>query len=237
MIAIVDYGMGNLRSVQKAFERVGFSAAVTSSPEDVRQARGVVVPGVGAFGKAMENLERLGLADAVVEAVREGKPYLGICLGYQLLFESSEERFGEGAAAACGGRSGGAEGDPGAGGGSEARGTGGGREPAGLGLLKGKVRRFPAGVRKVPQIGWNQVRRARETPLFEGVADGSYVYFVHSYFPVPADPGVVAATTEYGVEFASAVCAGHIWAVQFHPEKSSRVGLAILANFGRAVER
>lgn len=183
MIAIVDYGMGNLRSVQKAFERVGFSAAVTSSPEDVRQARGVVVPGVGAFGKAMENLERLGLADAVVE------------------------------------------------------GTGGGREPAGLGLLKGKVRRFPAGVRKVPQIGWNQVRRARETPLFEGVADGSYVYFVHSYFPVPADPGVVAATTEYGVEFASAVCAGHIWAVQFHPEKSSRVGLAILANFGRAVER
>ena len=104
-------------------------------------------------------------------------------------------------------------------------------------MPRSSVRRFPAGVRKVPQIGWNQVRRARETPLFEGVADGSYVYFVHSYFPVPADPGVVAATTEYGVEFASAVCAGHIWAVQFHPEKSSRVGLAILANFGRAVER
>lgn len=207
MIAIIDYGMGNLRSVQKALERSGVEAAVTSSAEDVRRARGIVLPGVGAFGKAMENLDRLGLSEVIIEDVRRGKPFLGICLGYQLLFESSEERFGEGAG-----------------------------EPAGLGILKGKVCRFPRWV-KVPQIGWNQLRLVKETELFRGVSDGDYAYFVHSYFPVPEDRTIVAATTEYGVEFASAIAVDNIWAVQFHPEKSSRVGLTILANFAEAVQR
>jgi len=205
MIAIIDYGMGNLRSVQKALERVGAEAVVTASPEEVRRARGIVLPGVGAFGKAMENLRRLGLAEVIADDVRQGKPFLGICLGYQLLFESSEELF-EGEA----------------------------EEPTGLGILKGKVCRFPRSL-KVPEIGWNQLRIVRETSLFNGVADGDYAYFLHSYFPVPEDDSIVAAWTEYGVEFASAISVDTIWAVQFHPEKSSRVGLAILANFAEAV--
>lgn len=215
MIAIVDYGMGNLRSVQKALERVGGEAVVTSTPADLARARGIVLPGVGAFGKAMENLERLGLVDVLVEEVRRGKPFLGICLGYQLLFEASEESFADESPAERGRSA---------------------EETRGLGILKGKVRRFPAGL-KVPQIGWNQVRLAKESELFAGVADGDYVYFLHSYFPEPEERSIIAATTEYGVEFASAVDVENIWAVQFHPEKSSRVGLALLANFAGAVDQ
>lgn len=213
MIAVVDYEMGNLRNVQNALEKVGGEVVVTSSPAEVKAARGIVLPGVGAFGKAMENLERLGLAGAIVDEVRAGKPFLGICLGYQLLFDSSEERFDAGLAEGDGSFS---------------------REIPGLGIVRGRVRRFPGGM-KVPQIGWNQVRLVPECPLFQGVADGAYVYFLHSYFPEPEDSTIVAATTHYGVEFASAVAVDNIWAVQFHPEKSGDVGLTLLSNFARAV--
>lgn len=205
MIAIVDYGMGNLHNVQKAFEYLGVEATVTSDPRQVRRAGGVVLPGVGAFGKARENLRALGLDEAILGALDEGRPFLGICLGLQLLFDASEERFGPD--------------EP---------------EPAGLGLFPGKVRRLPAG-NKVPQIGWNQLNIARRERLFAGVPDGAFAYFVHSYYVDPADPQVTACTTEYGVEFASAVEKGLVMAVQFHPEKSGSVGLKILRNFAGVV--
>ncbi len=236
-IAIVDYGMGNLRSVQKGFERVGVEAQVTSDPRQVRRAPAVVLPGVGAFATAMANLERTGLAEAVLACVQAGKPLLGICLGLQLLFEESEERFAPPGGATAGwplaGRMAAAELAAAA---TATDGAEGQPLPRGLGLLRGRVRRLPAGL-KVPQIGWNQIRRRGEPPLFAGIPDGSYVYFVHSYYVDPVDPGVVATTTEYGLEFCSSVWAGNLHAIQFHPEKSSRVGLAILRNFGRVVAR
>lgn len=205
MIAIIDYGAGNLRSVEKAFQHVGVPAAVTSKKEDIKNARGIVLPGVGAFGRAMENLHRSGLDEVVKEAIAGGKPFLGICLGLQLLFTESEEGFG-------------------------------GREfPRGLDILSGRVRRFPAGL-KVPQIGWNQLHFRRRVPLFAGVEEGAYVYFVHSYYVEPADEAVVATTTDYGIDFVSSVAWKNVWAIQFHPEKSSRVGLRILRNFGEWVK-
>jgi glutamine amidotransferase len=201
-LAIVDYGMGNLRSVQKAFARLGRAAEVTRDPERIAAAPGVVLPGVGAFGACMTNLRGLGLAEPVVHAIRAGVPFLGICLGMQLLFEESEE-FGP---------------------------------VAGLGILPGRVVRFPAHAElKVPHMGWNQVRIARSAPQLAGIADGSYVYFVHSYYPVPTDPSVIATTTAYGSEFASSVVRDHLFACQFHPEKSQRVGLRLLENFVRVV--
>lgn len=202
MIAIVDYGVGNLRSVQKAFEKVGCAAYVTDSPERLRAARAVVLPGVGAFARAMENLRASGLDAAVTERIRARVPFLGICLGLQLLFEESEESFGDGV------------------------------RPRGLGVLPGAVRRFPAS-QKVPQIGWNAVRQARPSPLWAGVTDGAYAYFVHSYYADPADPGVVSGVALYGFDFCAALSVGNVHAIQFHPEKSSQVGLQILANFGR----
>ena len=195
MIVIVDYGMGNLRSVQKAFERVGYEAVITSSPQDVRQASGVVLPGVGAFGEAMANLERCGLVEPLCEAAAT-RPFLGICLGQQLLFDSSEEM---------------------------------GRH-RGLGILPGRVVRF-AGSLKVPHIGWNQLHIVQPSPLLVGVADGAFAYFVHSYYVVPSDPTVIVAQTEYGVSFASIVGRGQLFGLQFHPEKSQKVGLTMLANF------
>lgn len=201
MIAIIDYGMGNLRSVEKALAHVGAQAAVTQDPEVLEKATGVVLPGVGAFAQAMDNLKAAGLVEPIRRAIASGKPFLGICLGLQLLFETSEERFGDDAAL-----------------------------PRGLGIVPGRVRRFPAGP-KVPQIGWNTLLFPKATRLFAGVDEGSYVYFVHSYYAEPADPAVVAAVTEYGIEYCSAVEAGNVMAVQFHPEKSSRVGLQILSNF------
>ena len=212
MIAIVDYGMGNLRSVHKGFERVGFPAVVTQDPRLIRKASGLVVPGVGAFKKAMENLTELGLVEPVKEFIEAGRPFLGICLGLQLLFSESEE-FGV---------------------------------QSGLGILRGRVVRFPfyhAGSSpsgdslKVPNMGWNAVHISKQVPALDGVEDGAYFYFVHSYYPIPEDPEIVATTTDYGREFVSSVSRGNLFACQFHPEKSQRVGLRILKNFGARVQR
>ncbi|HEY8417629.1 MAG TPA: imidazole glycerol phosphate synthase subunit HisH [Limnochordales bacterium] len=201
MVAIIDYGMGNLRSVEKALAHVGAEAVITQDARLLEQAAGVVLPGVGAFGQAMDNLRAAGLIEPIHRAVRSGKPFLGICLGLQLLFDTSEERFAPDAPL-----------------------------PQGLGILRGRVLRFPGDL-KVPQIGWNTLRFPRPTRLFAGVEPGSHVYFVHSYYVAPDDPGVIAATTDYGIEYCSAVEADNVMAVQFHPEKSSRVGLQILRNF------
>jgi imidazole glycerol-phosphate synthase subunit HisH len=202
MIAIVDYGMGNLRSAQKGFEKAGHEAIVTDDPADIERAAAVVLPGVGAYADCYAGLEERGLIDPVKAAAASGKPFLGICVGMQLLFEGSEE----------------------------------GDCPKGLGILPGRVVRFPhdpTGVHKVPHMGWNQVTPApgASTPILEGL-EAPYVYFVHSYFPRPADPGVVLATAEHGVRFAAVVGRGNVVATQFHPEKSQDAGIAILRAFG-----
>lgn len=204
MITVIDYGMGNLRSVQKGFERVGFAARVTADPREVEKADRLVLPGVGAFRDCMANLRAGGFVEPILAHVAAGRPFLGICLGLQLLFTESEE-FGR---------------------------------HEGLDIIPGRVVRFPAGLReggeelKVPHMGWNQISIRRPAPLFRGIADGSAVYFVHSYYVDPADPAVAAAETEYGLSFCSAVWQDNIMAVQFHPEKSQQVGLQILKNFG-----
>ena len=200
-IAIVDYGVGNLRSVEKALAAVGARAAITSNPDDVAAAGAVVLPGVGAFGAAAANLRQSGLLPLVLESIAAGKPFLGICVGMQLLYEYSEELYG-------------------------------GKIARGLGLLPGAVRLFPPGL-KTPQIGWNQLELRQESPLFKGIDGGSYVYFVHSYYCDPADKQDTAAETEYGITYCSSVIHKNIAAIQFHPEKSSVVGLAILRNFWR----
>jgi glutamine amidotransferase len=196
MIAIVDYGMSNLRNVQRAFEYVGTKAVVTAHRETIETASAVVLPGVGAFGKAMANLERAGLVDVIRQVIAQGRPFLGICLGMQLLFEESEEMGVH----------------------------------QGLGVFKGRVRRFGVNL-KVPHMGWNQIRIRQPTPLLRGVADGSYVYFVHSYHVEPADPRIVLATTDYGIDYASMIGRDAVYGIQFHPEKSQDVGLTILHNF------
>lgn len=203
-IAIVDYGMGNLRSVAKALERVGAAAEITRDAEVIARAPGVVLPGVGAFGACMENLRAYGLVDVVRRVVERGVPFLGICLGLQLLFEESEE-FGP---------------------------------VAGIGVLRGRCVRFrPAGADlRVPHMGWNQIGKRRETAVLAGIDDGAFVYFVHSYYVEPRDPAIVAAVTDYGGEFVSAIAQGALFACQFHPEKSQRIGLRILENFSAAVQ-
>jgi glutamine amidotransferase len=201
-LAVVDYGMGNLRSVQKAFERLGWPADVTSDAQAIGRAPGVVLPGVGAFGACMRNLEEYRLVDVVRRVLDEARPFLGICLGMQLLFEDSDE-FG--------------------------------RVP-GLGVLPGRVRRFPAAPdRKVPHMGWNQLEIRRAHPGLEGIGEGAYVYFVHSYFVEADDERDVVTTTPYGVDFVSCVARDHLLASQFHPEKSQQVGLRLLDNFVRNV--
>jgi glutamine amidotransferase len=202
MIAIIDYGVGNLRSVEKAFAHLGFPAFITANPKEVLAAERVVLPGVGAFGKSMESLERAEMVPVVRKIIASGRPFLGICLGLQLLFDESAEVFG-------------------------------GRETSfkGLGIFSGKVLRFPAGDLKVPQIGWNQLRIAKESPFLQGVPDGSYTYFVHSYYVKPQDKSIVACTTQYGIEYCSGIVRDNLAAFQFHPEKSSVVGLKILRNF------
>ena len=204
MIAIIDYGMGNLRSVQKGFEKVGFEAVVTADPKLVLEADRVVLPGVGAFRDCIRNLEEGGFIEPILRVVRDGRPFLGICLGLQLLFTESEEfglhkgldiipgrvvRFPEGM-------------------------TEGGEKLA------------------VPHMGWNQLTMKHGSPLFAGIPDGTNVYFVHSYYVKPDDSGVVATTTGYGIEFCSAICRDNVMATQFHPEKSQEQGLKILKNFG-----
>jgi len=204
MIVIVDYGMGNLRSVQKGFERVGCQVRVSREIREISAADGVVLPGVGAFNACMENLRRFGLVEPIREALRQRRPFLGICLGFQLLFTESEE-FGP---------------------------------QKGLDLLPGRVVGFrPENDLKVPHMGWNSIGKKKETLFLEGVSDGDYVYFVHSYYVVPEDPSVIATTTTYGTSFASSIATDHLFACQFHPEKSQEIGLRILANFARFVEK
>ena len=204
MIGIIDYGMGNLGSVRNACRFLNIPAQVIGTPQEMRACRGVILPGVGAFGDCMAHLEAHGFADAVRGWIGEGRPFLGICVGMQALFDESEESPGV----------------------------------RGLGVLPGVVRRFALGPEwKVPQMGWNRVAWQRpDCPLFAGVPDRSHFYFVHSFYPDPADPSVVAGRTEYGVEYASAVWRDRLLAVQFHPEKSQAAGLQMLRNFGDLVQ-
>ncbi len=202
MIAVIDYGMGNLRSVSKALERLGAEVEIISSLDGLKRADKAVLPGVGAFKDTMDGLESRGLRDGVKDFIASGKLYLGICMGLQILFDESEE----------------------------------GGKIKGLGILKGKVKRFnPAQDLKVPHMGWNGVsynKERRALPfLVKGVPDGSYFYFVHSYYVVPEDKACIAASTDYGVEFTSFVSKDNIYATQFHPEKSQDMGLTMLKNF------
>ncbi|MGQ9630404.1 MAG: imidazole glycerol phosphate synthase subunit HisH [bacterium] len=201
-IAIVDYGMGNLRSVQKGFERVGYFPVVASDPAVVKSSDGVVLPGVGAFADAMRALWELDMIDALYKVFEDNKPFLGICLGLQLLFSEGEE-FGL---------------------------------HKGLDVIEGRVVRFGGGV-KVPHMGWDQIEIKNRFPLspLRGIESGSYFYFVHSYYVIPEDKSVVATTTHYGVDFASSIQRGNIFATQFHPEKSQKLGLKVLENFGEFV--
>jgi len=203
MITIIDYGMGNLRSVQKGFEKVGYTAQVTDDPRVVEKAERLVLPGVGAFRDCMDNLRDGGFIEPIHQFIATGRPFLGICLGFQVLLGESEE-FGS---------------------------------HQGLGIIPGKVTRFAEDMQldgetlKVPHMGWNRIQH-RDIPLFKGVAQDSFVYFVHSYYVQPEDSAVVAATTDYGIEFCSAICRDNVMATQFHPEKSQQVGLTMLKNFG-----
>ena len=201
MITVIDYGSGNLRSVEKGFLKAGFDIKVTNRPEDVRNAKAIVLPGVGAFKDCMQELTNLGMTDVLVEAIKKGTPYLGICLGLQVLFSESVE-FGS-----C----------------------------KGLDIFKGKVVRFESKELKIPQMGWNQLNIKNSTPLFNEIPDKSYFYFVHSFYVVPDDKGIISTTTDYGIEFTSSVCKDNVYAVQFHPEKSQTLGLQMLRNFGKIV--
>ncbi len=198
MIAIVDYQMGNLRSVQKGFEKVGHQATITSDPAVLRDADKIVLPGVGAFGDAMAELNRRGLVQPLRDEIASGKTFLGICLGLQLLFDVGHE----------GGRF------------------------EGLGVLRGEVVRFDLPSEyKVPHMGWNQLQIRRPAPLLAGWPSGAHCYFVHSYYVVPQDPGVIATETDYGGPFCSMVWRDNLFATQFHPEKSQADGLRMLKNF------
>jgi imidazole glycerol-phosphate synthase subunit HisH len=200
MIALLDYGSGNLRSAQKALLKVGADVRVAQRPDEIGDARAMVLPGVGAFDDCIAALRKQELLEAARDFIQTGKPFLGICVGYQALFERSEE-FNSCA--------------------------------AGLGIFQGSVIRFSEknGL-KIPQIGWNQLEIVKtDCPLFRGIENGSYVYFVHSFYPQPADAGIVATRTEYGDTFASSVWRDNVYATQFHPEKSQNVGLQLLKNF------
>ena len=200
MIAIIDYDAGNLKSVEKALQALGEEVLVTREREELLAADKVILPGVGNFGDAMEKLKGYGLVSVIRELAQMGKPFLGICLGLQLLFERSDEAPGV----------------------------------EGLGILKGEIQRIPDkdGL-KVPHIGWNSLHLQHEGRLFQGLPEEPYVYFVHSYYLKAEDPQIVKATTEYGVTIDASVEQGNVFACQFHPEKSSRVGLKILENFAK----
>ncbi|MDI6731847.1 MAG: imidazole glycerol phosphate synthase subunit HisH [Candidatus Margulisbacteria bacterium] len=201
-IAVIDYGSGNLRSVEKAFEKLGFQAEITKDKAAIRGAKGVVLPGVGSFDAAIKELRAFGLETAIEEAIALGKPFLGICLGLQHLFETSEE----------------------------------GKEK-GLGILKGKVKKFnfsdtPWSELSVPQMGWNRLLFRHRAPIFEGIEEGEMLYFAHSYYVVPEDEMAVATVTDYGIEYVSSVWKDNLFGIQFHPEKSGPMGLKIIENFG-----
>ena len=198
MIAIVDYQMGNLRSVQKAFERVGHAAAITADPKVLEQADHVVLPGVGAFADAIAEIRRRELIEPIRAAIASNKPFLGICLGLQMLFDVSYEDG----------------------------------EHEGLGVIPGEVRRFDVPAEyKVPHMGWNHVAHRRQPPIFNGIADGSHFYFVHSYYVVPKDESVIAGEASYPEPFCAAIWRDNLFATQFHPEKSQATGLQLLKNF------
>ncbi len=202
-IAIVDYGSGNLRSVEKALQALGFSAEITKDKATIRGSKGIVLPGVGSFDAALNDLREFGLEAVIEEGIATGKPFLGICLGMQHLFESSQEG-----------------------------------KQRGLGIFKGEVKKFnfsgtPWSSLSVPHMGWNRLLFKHKAPLFEGIKEGSMVYFAHSYYAVPEDEMLVATTTDYGTEFVSSVWKENLFGIQFHPEKSGEVGLRILSNFGK----
>jgi len=196
-VAIIDYGVGNLRSVEKAFAATGCEAIVTGDEAELRVAEKLVLPGVGAFAACMKALGERGFDRLVLDKARAGTPLLGVCVGMQLLFDESQE-FGS---------------------------------TPGLGLLRGRVRRFETDL-VVPHVGWNRIHQKQSHPLFDGIADGSFCYFVHSFYCEPSDENVIAGETEYGAPYASVVAADNICGVQFHPEKSQDVGLRMLRNFG-----
>ena len=198
MVAVIDYDAGNIKSVEKAVIALGGDVRVTRNREEILRADHVILPGVGAFGDAMEKLHRYGLVDVIMETVQAHIPFLGICLGLQLLFESSEESEGV----------------------------------KGLGILPGRIVRLPeeTGL-TIPHIGWNSLRYPNKGRLFEGISEESYVYFVHSYYLKAEEPGIVTATTEYAAHIHASVEKGNVFACQFHPEKSSEVGMRILRNF------
>ncbi len=202
MIAIIDYDAGNIRSVEKAFEYLGQETAVTRDPSEIFRADHVVLPGVGAFGDAMGRIREFGLEDTINEVVKKEVPFLGICLGLQLLFDRSDESDGV----------------------------------TGLGILRGEIKQIPAkdadgNSYKIPQIGWNCLNFPREGRLFKGIEGEPFVYFVHSFYLQAADRNIVTATTDYGVSIDASVESGNVFACQFHPEKSSEVGMQILKNF------
>ncbi len=199
MIAVIDYGAGNLQSVVKALHFIGCDSVITNNKQELLQADGAILPGVGSFADAMDCMNQSGATDAVLEFIRTGKPLLGICLGLQLLFDGSEESPGV----------------------------------KGLGLLKGSITRIPNqnGTLKIPHMGWNSLAITEQDGLFRGVTGEPYVYFVHSYYLKADDPSIVAARTSYGVEIDASVHQDNIYATQFHPEKSGRVGLQLLQNF------
>lgn len=198
MIAIIDYDAGNIKSVEKAIQSLGEEVIVTRDADVLLQAEKVILPGVGAFGDAMDKIRSYGLEDVIHQIVEKGTPFLGICLGLQLMFEESDETPGV----------------------------------KGLGLLSGKIFRIPdAEDLKIPHMGWNSLHFEKETKLFAGIKEGAYVYFVHSFYLKAEDESIVAASTEYGTHIHAAVEKDNVFACQFHPEKSSEVGLAILKNF------
>jgi glutamine amidotransferase len=194
---IIDYGMGNLRSVEKALEAVGGKPAISRDPDAIRRAERLILPGVGAFGDAMHNLRQSGLDEAIGEAVHAGRPLLGLCLGLQLLFTQSEE-FG------C---------------------------HAGLNLIPGKVRKFDEPELRVPHVGWNQIEGTQPDPLLTGIPEGSYFYFVHSFYVEPDHSEDILRWTSYGRRFCSIACRNNVWGAQFHPEKSQDAGKRLLRNF------
>ena len=196
----MNYGVGNLRSIRRGLEKSGADVKITHSPTDLLSSDAIVLPGVGAFAPAVQNMTPI--ADVVAEAMKNGKPILGVCLGLQLLFTRSSE----------------------------------GGSVKGLDFISGDIVKLPDAV-KTPQMGWNTLNIEQSHPMLDGVKDGSYVYFVHSYYPKPIDSDVVVATTEYGVRFASMVAKKNLLATQFHPEKSSKTGLMMLKNFVRIVKR
>ena len=198
MIAIIDYDAGNIKSVEKALQRLGQEVMITRDPEEILNADKVILPGVGAFGDAMVNLRKYHLDQVIYQVVERSIPFLGICLGLQLLFEKSDETKGV----------------------------------AGLGILKGEICRIPDGENlKIPHMGWNSLHLQNDGRLFHGIKEDAYVYFVHSYYLKAEDEEIVKATTEYGTHIHASVEQGNVFACQFHPEKSSDVGLEILKNF------